>query len=245
MTHSPSRSGRFFGIFFILTFLSYGIGSGLTEFATSDINLLAQVAQHKTQLIIGVVLMAVFHSLFNIALPSLMLPLLKQHSTSVVYAYYGIAIMATTTLVIGGVFLLMLLPISDFGSQYLDMGLIFQQGNFYAYQLGMALWGSGGILLCWLLYLSKAVPVQFPIWGAIGYLVFIAGTLAELFGIQIGVLLSMPGGLFEISLSIWLIVKGFNAAKNTDKAPSLRPSYPALGKAGGDDKGALSFPDPE
>ncbi|WP_320827143.1 DUF4386 domain-containing protein [Reinekea sp.] len=209
MTHSPQRSGRLFGVFFILTFLSYGTGSGLTEFATGTTDILTQVAQHKTHLIIGVILMAICHSLFNIALPSLMLPLLKRHSASIVYAYYGIAIAATTTLVVGALFLLMLLPPSEPGVDFLAMALIFKQGSFYAYQLGMALWGFGGILLCWLLYESRGVPTFFPVWGVIGYAIFIAGTLFELFGIPIGVLLSMPGGLFEIGLSVWLITKGF------------------------------------
>ncbi len=36
------------------------------------------------------------------------------------------------------------------------------------------------------------------------------GTTAEMFGYPIGVILSAPGGLFEISLSLWLIFKGFN-----------------------------------
>ncbi len=57
---------------------------------------------------------------------------------------------------------------------------------------------------------SKLVPRVFPTWGAIGYLVFMTGTTAEMFGYPIGVILSAPGGLFEISLSLWLIFKGFN-----------------------------------
>ncbi|WP_273286001.1 DUF4386 domain-containing protein [Reinekea forsetii] len=209
MTHSPQRSGRLFGIFFILTFLSYGIGSGLTEFATGTTDLLTQVAQHRAHLITGVILMAICHSLFNIALPSLMLPILKHHSASIVYAYYGIAIAATTTLVVGTVFLLMLLPLSEGGVGSLELAKILKQGSFYAYQLGMALWGFGGILLCGLLYQSKGVPTFFPVWGLIGYIIFIAGTVFELFGVPVGVLLSLPGGLFEVGLSIWLITKGF------------------------------------
>jgi hypothetical protein len=33
-----------------------------------------------------------------------------------------------------------------------------------------------------------------------------------LFGYTVGVLFSIPGGLFEVALSLWLIVKGFNVA---------------------------------
>ena len=83
-------------------------------------------------------------------------------------------------------------------------------GNFYSYQIGMILWGIGGLFFCILLYHSKYVPVMFPIWGSFGYLIFIAGCGLELFGVPYGVQFSAPGGLFEIGLSVWLIVKGFN-----------------------------------
>ena len=50
------------------------------------------------------------------------------------------------------------------------------------------------------------------VWGFTGYVIFISGTILELFGYNVGVILSIPGGLFEISLSIWLIVKGFSSS---------------------------------
>lgn len=77
----------------------------------------------------------------------------------------------------------------------------------------MAIWGLGGLLFCSLLYQSKLVPRFISVWGFIGYLVFITGTVLELYGHNLGVALSIPGGLFEISLSIWLIVKGFTFSK--------------------------------
>ena len=77
----------------------------------------------------------------------------------------------------------------------------------------MAIWGFGGLLLCYVLYISKLVPRLFSIWGFAGYIVFILGTILELFGYEVGVLLSIPGGLFEISISIWLIINGLKISK--------------------------------
>jgi hypothetical protein len=42
-----------------------------------------------------------------------------------------------------------------------------------------------------------------------GYPILPAGTIAELFGIHIGLILTIPGGLFELALAFWLL-KGFN-----------------------------------
>ena len=137
------------------------------------------------------------------------------------YGYLSAGITATTVLVVGAIFLLLLLPLSDefvkAGSattQHSEtIGINLKNGGAFSYQIGMALWGLGGILFCSLLYKSKLVPRLLAVWGFIGYIVFIAGTVLELFGNNIGVVLSIPGGLFEISLSIWLIVKGFYFSK--------------------------------
>lgn len=36
--------------------------------------------------------------------------------------------------------------------------------------------------------------------------------VAELFGAPISLVLLIPGGIFEVTLAIWLLVKGFNPA---------------------------------
>ena len=216
--NTQKTAARTFGVFFILAFFSYGLGSGLIESATSSTDILSGVYENQTQLIIGAILMALIHSFVNIGLPVVMLPILKPVNKRVTYGYLSAAIIATVTLVVGVIFLLMLLPLSNeyvnansmSPAYYETLALILKKGGFFSYQIGMALWGLGGLMLCYLLYQSKLVPRLLSLWGFVGYLVFISGTILELFGNHIGVMLSLPGGLFEIFLSLWLIVKGFN-----------------------------------
>ena len=73
-------------------------------------------------------------------------------------------------------------------------------------------------MLCYVLFVSKLVPRVFAVWGALGYVIFITGTISEMFGYSIGTMLSLPGGLFELGLSLWLIIKGFNLPKPTVSA---------------------------
>jgi len=109
----------------------------------------------------------------------------------------------------------LLVPLSDAYATSTDTGhietlaILLNKGGFYAYQISMTIWGLGGLLFVSVLYKSALVPKFFPIWGAIGYLVFMTGTTAEMFGYPIGVMLSAPGSLFEVALSLWLIFKGF------------------------------------
>lgn len=218
--HSHKAAARVFGIFFILTFLSYGIGSGLVDSVVSSPNYLSNIHTNKITVLVGVILMALVHTFFNIGLPVIMLPILKPFNRYLTYGYLSAAIAATVVLVIGAIFLLLLLPLSDefvkagsiTASNYESMGILLKKGGAFSYQLGMALWGLGGLLFVSLLYISRLVPRLFSYWGFIGYIVFVSGTILELFGNSVGVILSIPGGLFEIFLSFWLIVKGFNSS---------------------------------
>ena len=217
---SHKMAARVFGVFFIVAFLSYGIGSALVDSTTGVPDFLPNVNASKTTIIVGVILMALVHSFVNIGLPVVMLPILKPFHRNLAYGYLSIAIAATTVLVVGAIFLLLLLPLSDeyvkAGSaampHFETIGILLKKGGFYGYQIGMALWGLGGLLFVSVLYKSKLVPRPLSVWGVIGYIVFVSGTILELFGSNIGVLLSGPGGLFEIALSLWLIVKGFSPA---------------------------------
>ena len=166
----------------------------------------------------GVILMALLHSFVNIGLPVIMFPLLKPTNERFTYAYLGAGISATVVLISGTVFTLLLLPLSDAyveagssaDSHFETLRLLSVKGGFYAYQLGIAIWGIGGLFLTTLLHQSRLVPRFISVWGFIGYIIFMTGTILELYGYGYGVQLALPGGLFELFLSFWLIIKGFN-----------------------------------
>lgn len=213
-------AARVFGVFFFIAFLSYGTGSELVESIVNVPDFLYNISDNKTTMVIGVVLMAIIHTIVTIGLAVIMLPVLKPFNNTLSYGYLSAAITASVILVVGTIFLLLLLPLSDAylklgatdTSAFEIIGSVLKKGGFLSYQIGMAIWGCGGLLFCSLLYQSKLVPRFMSIWGFIGYIVFISGTIFELFGYTIGVLLSAPGGLFEIFLSTWLIIKGFNTS---------------------------------
>ena len=46
------------------------------------------------------------------------------------------------------------------------------------------------------------------------------GTIAELFGVEIGLYLTMPGFLFELALPLWLLIKGFRPEAYAGPSPA-------------------------
>jgi hypothetical protein len=207
---------RMFGILFICSFLSYAIGMAQMDITQSLPALPKNFSAYKQQLTTGLLVVSIVHTVCNIALLAIMFTILKAYNQVLSFVYFAAGLISTLMLALGPVCLLLPVAVSE---QFIEINnsgnLLFTSlvklstaGHFYLYQAGMAIWGFGGLYLSYMLHQVKIVPVFFPFFGYAAYFIFIIGTIAELFGFPVGVMLSAPGGLFEISLSIWLIVKG-------------------------------------
>ena len=75
--------------------------------------------------------------------------------------------------------------------------------------------GVGGLILTYLLFVSRLVPRPIAVLGIVGYASLLLGVPLDLLGVLdmnagAGMALFAPGGLFElVFLPIWLIAKGF------------------------------------
>jgi len=78
-----------------------------------------------------------------------------------------------------------------------------------AYQIGQATLAVGGAFLCLLLFRTRLIPRWLSAWGLIGYAIHVVGAVAEIFGIHVSLMLLIPGGLFELALGFWLLIKSF------------------------------------
>jgi hypothetical protein len=77
--------------------------------------------------------------------------------------------------------------------------------------------GIGGLIVTYLLFVSRLVPRPIAVLGIVGYASLLLGVLLDLLGVLdivtgAGLVLVAPGGLFEfVVLPIWLIAKGFSS----------------------------------
>lgn len=199
---------KLFGIFFILSFIFYAVGNALMA---SSINNLSTIIQHKNQMLIGALLITFFHTLANIGLVVFLFSVFKEVFSIQAYVYLMLASISTILLAIGGIFLLMILPLSEWvdGDNEQLLGKLLQKGQFYCYQFGMMLWCVGGFLLCNMLLKTRVVPKWLSVWGLIGYTIFLVGCVFEIFGVEIGTYASIMGGLFEITLAVRVIFREF------------------------------------
>lgn len=83
---------------------------------------------------------------------------------------------------------------------------------------------SGGVILSYLLYVSRLVPRSLAALGVVGYVVLLAGIPTALLGFADldtgwGMMFYVPGGLFELILPLLLLIHGFSVEEKPARAP--------------------------
>lgn len=188
------RTARIVGVLFLAAFLAYGVGNFIATGIVRDADRSGSTALFVT----GAALM-LLNSAFVIGIGVLMFPILRPHNKAIAAGYLGTRIFEGVFLAIGVVSLIV---VADSAAAI--------QANSVFYNIAMTGLGIGSLFFCALLFRTRLVPRFLAVWGFIGYACFAGGTLLELFGVAgAGLVGAIPGGLFEVTFGIWLIVRGF------------------------------------
>jgi uncharacterized protein DUF4386 len=227
---------RLIGALFLLGFLVYGVGAALVTSVTGVPDFLSTISAHQTTLIIGAFLM-LLNTAVDVGKGVLFFPILESHGKRSALAYLAFIVVQVVMLDVGVLALLLIVPV---GQQVTDagqataawaqgLGSLLVQWNAIAYSIGEATLGVGGLFLCSLLFRARLIPRFLAVSGLVGYVCLMVGMTAELFGIHIGLMLSIPGIFFEVGLPVWLFVKGFQPRAYSARVgevviPTVRPA---------------------
>ena len=172
-----------------------------------------------------------------------MLPVLKQHNERIAFGYFGFRIVDSVLLAVGVVFLLLQIPL---GREYLKAGAsdasylqalstVSEQAHLYAYEIAMIAVGLAGLMLCYGFYRAKLVPRLVAVWGLVGYSILLCGSVLQILGFDLLLIHTMPGGLWELFIGVWLIVKGFSSSpvpsERTTSSTTPTMTSPKVGSA--------------
>jgi len=212
---SHKTTSKFVGLLFLAAMFSYGVGFGLVESLLAAPNFLAHIFENNILFLSGSILM-MLNSCIVIGIGIFMFPILKKYNKNMALVYFSTRVIEALLLLCGIIALLLIL---DLGQQYLDssersalqsLSATYIHVNYLVYQWAMIILGLGSVLFCGVLYQYSLIPKPLALWGMIGYFCLFAGAVLELFGFPIGLMFSIPGGLFELFLPFWLFFKGFN-----------------------------------
>ncbi|KRE52402.1 hypothetical protein ASG92_25480 [Arthrobacter sp. Soil736] len=213
---SRKATSRLIGGLFLAGFLVYGVGAALVASVVGAPDFLASVAVQQTTLVLGAFLM-LLNAVVDVGKAVLFFPIIETRGRRTALIYLATMIFEVVLLTVGVLAVLMIVPIAqqsvaagETGAEWTQsLGALAVAGNAVAYQVAMMALGIGCIFVFALLFRIRLLPRFLSVWGMAGYAIFATGAIAEIFGIHIGLVLTIPGGLFEVALGFWLIIRGF------------------------------------
>lgn len=221
--NSNKRAAKVVGVLFLLAAVTAIIGLNLYNPILKGPDYLINGSEHANQVILGA-LMELILIVAAIGTATTMFPFLRKYNETIALWHVCFRFLEAVIITIGVISVLSLLTLSrefvaagapDIAS-FQASGTLLKAVHEWTFLLGPNfMLGINTMMYSYIFYKSKLVPRFISILGMTGAtLVFIAGLL-ELFGViqQVsvwGVLLALPVFANEMTLAVWLIVKGFN-----------------------------------
>ncbi len=162
----------------------------------------------------------------NIGTAVTLFPILKRQNEGVALGYVATRVVECTTIIVVGIISVLsvvtlrqdLAGAAGANAASLETvgtSLVAVKDWTFLFGPGFCAGIGNGILLGYLMYSSRLVPRYLAVLGLVGGPLAVASATATLFGLyeQVSVWASIaiiPEFLWELSLGIWLIVKGFN-----------------------------------
>ncbi|HTE01263.1 MAG TPA: DUF4386 domain-containing protein [Mucilaginibacter sp.] len=211
------------GVFYLLTFVS--IPTLALYGPVHDPNYIVGHGP-DTDVIIGGIL-EIIVALAGIGTAIALYPVLKKQNEGVALGFVGSRVLEAGTIFIGVAFLLSVVTLRQAGTGTLATGQSLVTLYDRIFLIGQSfLPAVNALLLGSLLYQSRLVPRALPMLGFIGAALLVTGDIAVLFGL-IGqhapstALAAIPIALWEFSLGIYLVVKGFKPSPITFSKTAL------------------------
>jgi hypothetical protein len=211
-------SSRLIAALFLAGFVLYGTGSILVNAVVDGPDFLSGVTSMQTTLTLGAFLM-IATAAVDIGKAVIFFPILERHGKRTAVAYLATMIFEMALMTMGVLALLMTIPLAEQAAAgQLDpdtaqaLGSLAVDANETAYQIGQLSLAFGAFFLAALLFRTGLVPRWLAALGLVGYATHTAGAAAEIFGVPIGLVLLIPGAIFELALPAWLLTRGFSPA---------------------------------
>jgi len=214
------------GILFIVASVSAIIG-GTLILPAEEPDAVLTLGSDETTVVTGILIeLALIASVIGIA--ALLFPVLKRRSEGLALAYLGARIVEGVLLTAATVSAATIVSlhrdlVAGGEERATTQGELLVALRQTTYPLGsIVAFGVGALILYWLLYRSRLVPVWLSLWGLAGGVLIVVRGIWELYGATLSgavqAVLTAPIGLNEMVLAVWLIVRGFAAVTQVRSA---------------------------
>ena len=222
--NSNKKTARIVGALFIMALVLFLIGQAFYEPILSSPDYLDSTYPNRVIVIIGI-LLEFISALAVVLIPLLLFPILKKHNEVLALGYVSFRLFEAVLLSFAQIYKLSLVKLSqDYlnkggvdASYFQNIGSSIQSVIYWIDHAGLIyliVFAIGALILYSALYKSKLIPRWLSIWGLIGAVAILTGSVMATFDISLvlAMLLIIPIALQEQTMAIWFIVKGFNSS---------------------------------
>ena len=226
--HGSRKTAIIVGVLFITATLATSISQVLLNPILETPDFLVHIGANSNQFFLGVLLELV-NALASASIAIAIFPVLKKYSEGIATGYVSFRAIEAAIGVVAATKLLSLLTLSQtqivvdilVASDAENLSAFLLAAHDWTFLMVLIVFSLGALMLYPALYNSQFVPQIISIWGLIGSIMLLVANLLILFGYTdinstIDNLLSLPIGLNEMVLAVWLIAKGFNLSAIKD-----------------------------
>ncbi len=220
--NSTRRSAVVAGVFFIVAAVTAVAALALYGPVLNDANYVIAVAGNDTRIFWGA-FFEVILAISAIGTAVTLFPIVKKQNESIALGYVAGRITESMIILVGAISLVSVVTLRhDFagatGANAATLIVVAKSLvviHNWTFLVGPSLAiGVNTSLLAYLMYTSGLVPRIIPVLGLIGGPVIFAAGTAEMFGLfqqvsVLGAIAAIPVTAWEMSLAVWMIVKGF------------------------------------
>ena len=211
------------GVLFIIATVAAILGSlVITKPNLDDPDYLFKFSANKNRVLIGVLIELIAAGAV-VGTGVMLFPVFKMHDEALALAYFAGRSIEGVLIIGGAISALLLLSLSreyvagaSDASHFQTLGTLLLAKRDWSLLVGpMIVFSINALILNYLFYQSRLVPLFISVWGLIGAPLVLAAGLLVMFGRAplvsiIVILLVLPIALNEMVLAVWLIVNGFH-----------------------------------
>jgi hypothetical protein len=222
--NSDKNTPRVIGAAFLLQAVASAV-AGLVllgPFTVSDniVDTMTNTANNVLQVRAGIVVEMITVTALVI-LSVLLYITLKKQSMEIAFVALGLRLTEVALLAVSRIATFALLRTSqafliEGHPAYLQtLGNLAYETQDFAYSLSMVFFTLGGTLFYYLFYKSRYIPRTLSLLGLIAAPLAFIGTVIELFGYDVPIVVFIPNLPFELAIGLWLLIKGIRDDSET------------------------------
>lgn len=214
--NSNQKTARIIGVLFLLIF---AIGVTMYQFLQSPLfadDFLTATSANANEIIIST-LLGIISSILSIVIAVLLLPIFKKYSIRLAFTYVAFCILYFVAMFVDNISVLSLLDLSkayvENGSvdteSFKLMGMLLYERHAWTHYLALLLSCFPVFILFYTMYVSRLIPKVISMFGILAVLLMCIEIVCSIFGNGISMNMMLPMALVQLTLPIWLLIKGF------------------------------------